>query len=265
MKLIFLDESGSAKNWRESINDQPFHVLGGVMIDSQAYFSAIKSLRDAVKNLGLENNNLPLGHGFEIKAGEIARGSGWWKNNKEKRNAIREIMLSFPSQYGGTSFIVVIDKKKLMDQYAQPDEPYKLAFQYMFERLQWKLEELQDNAICVYDQTKYLDDDLHDASVDLIRDGSPVRRWDQDFGYVVDKLKIDRINEFYLGKSNNSIGLQVSDYIATFGYQYFRQGKPVDCGWWETLVRGLYRKEDRLEGCGLKVFPINVQQIDPWP
>ena len=70
MKLIFLDESGFAKNWKESINDQPFHVLGGVLVDSQAYFSASKSLRDAVMGLGLEKIDHPLGHGFEIKAKE---------------------------------------------------------------------------------------------------------------------------------------------------------------------------------------------------
>lgn len=255
MKLIFLDESGFAKNWKESINDQPFHVLGGVLIDSQAYFSASNSLRDAVMGLGLEKMGHPLGHGFEIKAKEIAKGAGWWKNNEEKRNKLREFMLSFPKQYGGTSFLVVIDKQKHINQYAFPAPPHEVAFQYMFERLQWKLMELKDEAICVYDQTKFLDDDLHNASVGLMRDGSPVQYWSEFYGYVSGKFKIDLVKEFYLGKSDNSIGLQVADYVATFGYQYFRGGKPNNCGWWETLVGGLYTKDGKLEGHGLKVFP----------
>lgn len=255
MKLIFLDESGFAKNWKESINDQPFHVLGGVLIDSQAYFSASKSLCDAVMGLGLEKMDHPLGHGFEIKAKEIAKGAGWWKNNEEKRNKLRELMLSFPKQYGGTSFLVVIDKQKHKNQYASPDPPHELAFQFMFERLQWKLMELKDEAICVYDQTKFLDDDLHNASVGLMRDGSPVQYWSEFYGYVSKKFRIDLVKEFYLGKSDNSIGLQVADYVATFGYQYFRRGKPNNCGWWETLVGGLYINDGKLEGHGLKVFP----------
>lgn len=255
MKLIFLDESGFAKNWKESINDQPFHVLGGVLIDSQAYFSASKSLRDAVMRIGLEKLDHPLGHGFEIKAKEIAKGAGWWKNNEGKRNKLRELMLSFPKQYGGTSFLIVIDKQKHINQYAFPGPPHEVAFQYMFERLQWKLMELNDEAVCVYDQTKFLDDDLHKASVGLMRDGSPVKYWSEFYGYVSEKFKIDLVKEFYLGKSDNSIGLQVADYVATFGYQYFRGGKPNNCGWWETLVGGLYTKDGKLEGYGLKVFP----------
>lgn len=128
MKLIFLDESGFAKNWKESVNDQPFHVLGGVLIDSQAYFTASKSLRDAVKGLDLEKVDYPLGHGFEIKAKEIAKGSGWWKSNEGKRNKLRELFLSFPKQYGGTSFLVVIDKQRHMSQYATSAPPHEVAF-----------------------------------------------------------------------------------------------------------------------------------------
>lgn len=255
MKLVFLDESGFAKNWKESITDQPFYVLGGVLIDSADYFAASKELRDAVAELDLEKLPHPLGQGFEIKAKEIAKGAGWWRSNQEKRNSLRELMLGFPTKYGGTAFLVVIDKQKHLNQYAFPDPPHELAFQFMFERIQWKLSELTDESICVYDQTKFLDDELHNASVGLMRDGSPVQYWSEFYGYVSGKFAIDLIKEFYLGKSDNSIGLQVADYVATFGYQYFRRGKPKKCGWWETLVAALHTKSGQLEGYGLKCFP----------
>lgn len=255
MKLVFLDESGFEKSWKESVTDQPFHVLGGLMIDSQSYFEASELLRRAVNALGLEKLVHPLGQGFEIKAKEIARGTGWWKNNEDKRNGLRELMLSFPQTYDGTGFLVIIDKEKHLSQYAFPDPPHEVAFQFMFERLQWKLKDVEDEAVCVYDQTKFLDDDLHNASMGLMREGSQVQYWSEFYGYVSEKFKIDRIKEFYLGKSNNTIGLQVADYLAIFGYHYFRGGCPSECGWWKTIVTGLYNKDGNPEGYGLKVFP----------
>jgi len=83
--------------------------------------------------LGLDKVDHPIEPGFGIKAKEIAKGAGWWKNNEEKRNKLRELMLSFPSQHGGTSFRVVIDKKKHIDQYAFHTPAHEVAFQYMFE------------------------------------------------------------------------------------------------------------------------------------
>ena len=64
---------------------------------------------------------------------------------------------------------------KHINTYPNPDPPHELAFKYMFERVQWRLKELQDEATCVYDQTKFLDDEMHEASMKLMRDGSSVQ------------------------------------------------------------------------------------------
>lgn len=125
----------------------------------------------------------------------------------------------------------------------------------MFERIQWFLLDQQAFAVCAYDQTKFLDDDQHNASMGLMRDGSTVSYWSEYYGHVSEKFAIDRVKEFYLGKSENSLGIQVADYSATFGYQYFKGGRPNKCGWWETISKSLYKKDGKVEGFGLKVFP----------
>jgi len=255
MRLIFLDESGYSKNWKEDIETQPFHVLACFQVDADVYINASERLRSQVKNIGLEKIEHPLGLGFEIKANEIAKGKGWWKHHNDERNALRELMLSFPLECKGTTFLVVVDKKRHASKYVFPDPPHEKAFQFMFERLQWFLRDQNDFAVCVYDQTKFLDDDLHNASMGLMRDGSPVSYWSEYYGHVSEKFAIDRVKEFYLGRSENSLGIQIADYFATFGYQYFKSGCPDTCSWWDTIAKSLYEKEGKRDGFGLKVFP----------
>jgi hypothetical protein len=242
MQLIFLDEFGYRKNWKEkeSLETCPFHVLGGILINCQNYLTAIKP---------------PFHEGLKINPIEIVEGTGQRGNNEAERNSIHNWILGFPNENNGTSFLVVIDKKKHLNRRPNPYDPHKIAFQYMFERLQWKLNELQDEAICVYDQNKSLDDELHKDSIALIRNGSLINRFDEQNGHVSKTLKIDKIKEFYLGKSENSLGLQAANFTSIFSYHYFQTGKPNNCEWWNTLVNNLYAKNGTYDGYGLKVFP----------
>lgn len=256
MKLVFFDESGYSKSWLEDMDKQPFHVLAGFLVDANDYVNSCEALRTEVQNINLDKLPYPLGLGFEIKAQEIAKGSGWWKSHNDERNRLRELMLSFPTSSSGVGFLVVIDKLAHAKKYNNPEPPHKIAFQFIFERLQWYLIECKEHAVCIYDQTKFLDDDLHKASMGLMRDGSSLTYWSDFYqGQVNSKFQIDRIKEFYLGLSENSLGIQVADYLSTFGYQYFKGGCPQDCGWWETLSNSLYKKNGKADSFGLKVFP----------
>ena len=207
---------------------------------------------DGIEDLQLDH---PLGRGFEIKASEIAKGKGWWRAHNAQRNEVRKSMLSFPEGNGDAAIVVVIDKNKHHNKYALPDPPHEIAFKFMFERIQWYLIDQDDVGMCIYDQTKFLDDEMHEASTDLIRDGSTITYQSDVFGYITKNFQIDRIIEFCLGKSDNSIGLQVADYYAHFTYQYFKNGKPEKCGWWNTIKTNLYKKNGEILGYGLKVFP----------
>ena len=109
-QVIFLDETGFAPDWQSSIEDRPFYVLSAVMIPAMAIPDLYADARAKVSGIGIRGHTSPLGLGFEIKAKEVAQGSGWWQKHPEQRAAIRDLMLSLPQAHGGQALIVVLSK-----------------------------------------------------------------------------------------------------------------------------------------------------------
>jgi hypothetical protein len=204
----------------------------------------------------LECARQPLGLGYEIKARDILRGSGFWRSHEDERNKIREIFLTAPKKYSGISFVSIINKKALKKQYSTPADPYLLCLEFIFERLQMFLFDIDDYGIIIYDQNKTLENTLHDTAISLVREGSLLIYFSKILNELVIKhFKIDRIVEFSLGRSENSIGLQIADFFSTMTYAYVKEGKPSSCIWWEKLESSLYKKDGKLLGFGYKEFP----------
>ncbi len=254
MIAVFIDESGYTGNWLMDIENQPFYVLSAVCLPMDAYPNVCADLRSEIQKLNLPGVISPLGQGFQIKARTIARGEGWWQEHNEERNKVRTLMLSTPPKYQGTAFVVIIDKTAHQRQYVNPEDPVELSLRFLFERLQMYLVDNNEYAFCVYDQNKPIDDKLQTLSTALVRDGS-------DFFFIsgfylkLISFKIDRISEFTLGNSTNSIGLQLADFFASFTYQYYKNNKPSPCGWWDILYQSLHKRDDKIRGIGLKEFP----------
>lgn len=256
MQVIFMDESGYSFNWEVNLDKQPYYVLSAVCFTAEQLFLAYEKIKNEVSSLDLEDATQPLGQGFEIKARDVASGSGCWRTHDDKRNVVRDIMLTAPKKYGGTAFVAVIDKLKHRERYAHPVDPYQLSLEFIFERLQMYLSDISDYGICIYDQNKRLEDTLQNAAVTLTREGSELIYFSRFYdSLVVKTFPIDRIIEFSLGRSENSIGLQVADFFATMTYTYLKDGKPSPCGWWDELESSLRRKDGKLQGVGYKEFP----------
>lgn len=255
MQLLFVDESGYSSNWKNDTDDQPYFVLSGFMIDADKYTSICDSLREEFSKIKLEKYNYPIGQGFEIKARDIAKGNGWWKKNTESRLAIRDLMLTTPNKSGGITFLVIIDKKKMLQQYSEPEDPVKLSLRLLYERVQKFLDQTNQTAVCIFDQSSFRDDEMHATSTTLTRDGSYLFYLSFHKGFVSEQLKLDRIKEFYLTRSENSIGIQVADYLATFGYQYVKSMEKDKCDWWGHIKSSLHNTNGKITGIGLKTFP----------
>jgi len=256
MKLVFLDESGYSFNWLNDIDNQPFYVLSAVAIDAASYGAACAEIQEAVAAMNLPGVEHPLGKGSEIKARQVTNGQGWWRDHNDERNHFRDLMLDFPRRFNGTAFLVVIDKARHRNQYVTPADPVPMAMQFLFERLEWYLREINDTAYCIHDHDKRRTDTLHEHSVDLIRGGSQIEFYSAFYGRVVNNHHdLAHIIEMALGSSVNSVGLQIADFFATCAYTYFRDGQPADCGWWGMLSDNLYHENGVLDGRGLKVFP----------
>lgn len=256
MKLVFLDESGYSHNWLNDIDNQPFYVLSAVSIDCNAYAKACAEIQETVAAMNLPGLDHRLGKGSEFKARQVSKGQGWWREHNDERNAFRDLMLTYPVKYGGTAFIVIIDKARHRAQYAYPDDPVSIAMKFLFERLEFYLRNLDDTAYCIYDHDKARTDALHEQSISLIRGGSQIEFFSSFYGeFISTTHNLSHITELALALSQNSLGLQVADFFATCAYTYHRDGKPAGCGWWGTLCSTLYHEDGILEGRGLKVFP----------
>lgn len=256
MRLIFLDESGYSRDWKRQIEEQPFYVLSAVCLPASNVPAAYQRLSAEISKMNLPGQKRPLGRGFEIKARDIAQGSGWWRNHNEERNKVRDLFLSFPRQEGGAAFVVIVDKAAHLEKYVFPENPYILSFRFMMERLQKYLDDCNDYGYCVYDQNDPLMNDLREHSDLLLSEGSKGVYFDQWLGSVFEfVLPIERIIELSFGNSKSSIGLQVSDFFATMTNTYYKGGKPENSGWWSLLVESLYKSGGRLIGVGLKEFP----------
>jgi hypothetical protein len=256
MQLVFLDEAGYTPDWESGIQQQPIYALSAVCLPTDRIKNAYDTIRSTIDRLRLKAQPARLGCGHEIKAKDIAVGSGWWKHHNDERNAIRDVMLSAPCQFGGCAILAVIDKRAHKEKYAYPGNPYSLALQFVFERLGQHLLEIDEYAYAVYDQNTRLQDEVLEQSSELITDGS------RGFGYsdyyrqyYAFSIALDHVIELGVGVSEHSLGLQIADYFATFAYHYHRDGKPEPCGWWDTLCASLRTQNGTFEGYGLKRFP----------
>jgi hypothetical protein len=256
MQMIFLDESGYSWDWKKQIDEQPFYVLSAVCLPMSNIPTAYEKLREEVNDLNLPGQKKPLGRGFEIKARDIAQGTGWWRDHNDERNQVRDLFLSFPQRENGTAFVVVVNKEAHLSRYAFPDDPYLLAFQFIFERIEMYLKDCDNYGYCIYDQNERLEQDLQERANGLLTEGSrgiyysPI--WNDVFEF---SLPIQRILELSFGDSINSIGLQVADFFSSLTNAYYKSGKPANCGWWNSLTESLHKKDERVLGVGLKEFP----------
>lgn len=258
MYAIFMDESGYSSNWQSDMEKQPYYVLAAICLPCDNLVSVYDAIRKKIHDLGLKIKGAkePLGLGFEIKASDIARGAGYWRRNNRKRNVVRNTMLSAPAQYGGTAFVAIIDKAAHKNRYTNPADPCRLSFEFICERLQHFLTDVNNYGIIIYDQNKRYEHTLQNDAASLVRNGSLLlyqSRYLQTM--VMKQFRISRVIEFTTGNSKNSVGLQIADFYATSTYRYFKSKKPVHCGWWRTLRSSLYRKGNKLYGVGCKIFP----------
>lgn len=251
MKIIYVDECGPLKGWDSEKSNQPCLSIGAISVDANIYTSAIEELKTKIDSLSIAHIDTDkLGKGYEIKAKDILASSGFWKNHPNQRNELLKLTLGFPEQVKGVGWCVVIDFKKHKEKYVYPAEPFNIAMRFLFERIQIYAEQINEDVVVVYDQYKAADDDVHEAFVDLVTHHSIFEVMN---GLSV--LKFDRIIEMHLGNSKNSIGLQIADYFATFGYQIHKNNS-IALSNKDLFLKYLYKgKLNEVHGSGYKIFP----------
>ena len=257
MRIVFLDESGYVPKWKRGIGAQPYFVLSAVSLPIDSLHATYADMRTRFSGINLGSfARGTLGRGFEIKAADIANGTGYWAKHNTERNSVRDLMLGAPQTYGGIAFMVVVDKQAHINKYVAPTDPYLLSVRYLFERLQHHLKSVDDYAVCIFDQNHAMQSPLARLANNLFHIGSKVQYQSAFYKTLIAKTNaVDRIIELSFGRSENSVGLQIADFFSSMTYQYVKAGKPATCGWWVLLEQSLYRNGRTLRGWGYKEFP----------
>lgn len=252
--LIFVDECGYSHNWMDekNIEQQPFYVLSAVAIASSRVKDIYENIRKATYFLIQNDDAWLLGHGSEIKAKEVDRGEGIWGQNPHLRKEIRKIFLDLPET---TFFVIIIDKKKHKVTYKDPKNPYELAFQFLFERVEGFLNDKNQYGLILIDLNKREEDAQKNTAAQLILQGSHGISWRNFYGQVYEwRLPINKIIELHFGDSRYSIGLQIADFVARISYSYLKNGRNPNYPGWSYIEQRLYKYPNHI-GWGLKIFP----------
>jgi hypothetical protein len=261
MKVFFIDESGFAMgDWaaEKNLADQPFHVLAGVVFDASKLADLYESVRGKVGALGISGISAEsLGKGAEIKAREIAKGSGYWAKHLKERNSIREIFLGSVNEFEGKAFLSVVNKSLLKEKYASPADPTLLALEFIYERFERYLKDTDDYGICVHDQNKKNEDQIQSTLTALNSTGSHILYYSRIFEeYRIKHQKFSKVLENAFGHSEASVGLQIADFFASHTNAYLKSGRSKTSGWWKQIYESLKTEVNgRPEGYGYKEFP----------
>lgn len=259
MYLIFVDECGYVKNWDSdtSIHEQPFYILSAVAIPTTQIDSVYTRIRQRIKELHLPHTNADrLGHGEEIKASSVDRGEDFWNKNPELRDRVRE---SYLHQQDAIYFLVCVDKQRHKARYSSPEDPSRLASQFLFERLQGFLREKTARGFVLIDANKREEAEQQEFVAHILTKHSGGIAFSKFYGTFYEwSLEFTNILEVHFGDSKHSLGLQIADFVARYAYSWRKAGKPSDYPGWSLILQRLYKYSDHV-GWGYKEFPKEEQ------
>ncbi|MBX6349949.1 MAG: DUF3800 domain-containing protein [Clostridia bacterium] len=255
MYLVFIDECGYARNWRnrQAIQQQPFYVLAGVAMHFDRIADIYESIRKSIRGLNLPKTEADmLGRGEEIKASLVDKGDGFWRHNPRLRNGIRKGYLNHQDV---TYFVVCINKQRHKAQYSSPDDPTDLAVKFLFERLQGFLDEKQTFALVLIDANKREEQKQRTWIEGLLAAGSSGIALSKFYGIFYHwSIQFKRIVEVHFGDSKDSLGLQIADFVARHAYSWRNSDRDASYPGWDLIEPRLYKYPNH-GGWGYKEFP----------
>lgn len=256
MLVVFVDECGYVKNWRnpKHIQQQPVHVAAAVAIDSSEVEDVYTSIRKDISSLNLPHTNAAaLGKGEEIKAASVDRGEGFWGKNETLRDRARQIYLNHSQNI--TYILVCVDKAGHKNRYFTPDDPADLAFRLLLERIQGLANEREQKALVLIDANKREEAKQRNLLSWLQLRGSSGFGISRFYGTLFKwKIEMSNILEIHFGDSKYSLGLQVADFLARHAYSWWKSGKDSNHPGWNYIERRLWRYPEH-DGWGYKKFP----------
>jgi hypothetical protein len=136
--VLYVDESGRSGLFDQ---DQPYHILGGLAFHDSQWKAIESALIDCVDALVPP----PRPPGWELHMAHIFHGKGHFREMpRDTREALVDCVIDLFGAFDITLFMMVINKSRLISQYAYPAPPPRLAYEFMIERFDRYLSHRED-------------------------------------------------------------------------------------------------------------------------
>jgi len=257
MYLFYIDECGRPSLEDKSLEADPWFVMAGVAIHSskwllidteisrlkKKYFPSIKPIKVELKSTNLRSY------------GGLHPRWPFSSLTQEQMRILTEELYAIYDKYSLPLFTVTINraehKEKYTSQRKRPEPPYQLAFKMLVERFDWFLEHQNEGKSIEDSEFGFVILDEYVGQYKVTRSNLI---WYQESGTFA-KPSINFIKEVpFFNVSDYSQLLTLPDLVAYNIYHRFRYNKP-DYPFYQRIKPYLYRRNGKLWGYGLKVFP----------
>jgi hypothetical protein len=257
MYLFYVDECGRPSLEDKSLAADPWFVMAAVGIHSsqwllidaeitrlkKKYFPEIKPLKIEFKSTNIRSAGGPYPRWpFSTLSLEVLK------------HLVNEIYLIYEA-FNLPLFTITINRKEHKEKYIsqgrRPEPPYQLAFRMLVERVDWFLENQNKDKSLQDCEFGFIILDEYVGQYKVTRSNL---LWYQESGTFA-KESINFIKEVpFFNVSDYSQLLSLPDLVAYNVYHRFRYEKP-DYPFFLRIKKHLYRRNGKLWGYGLKVFP----------
>ena len=247
--LVFMDESGDHNLKGGGDPDYPLFVLVAVLIDGDEYDKIVQKFKQIkLKFFGEES--------VVFHEREIRKAEGVFRilQNPDTRNRFFQDLNRTIEDSRFKIIASVIDKRKLLEKYLYPENPYDISLQFILERIgfevQSRISAPESVPIHAESRGKKEDGKLREE-FNRIRSGKSALSFNSDpLSQIFRKMHLD-----FHKKEENIVGIQLADLIARpIGIKQLRPNQQNRA---YEIIRRKFRTSSagEIEGYGLKIFP----------
>lgn len=235
-----------------SQNGKKFLVLTGCIFKETDIQNVETQLRE-IKQKYYQDPDVGIKSNFLRYANpDLSESSPLKLNSREKYNELEKKVTEFLNSIPTNLYSVVIDKESYWQQYPAQN-PYDIAYVFLFERFQKYLATQKSLGICIIDPREG-QVEKHFMGNELTRIHNKMR-WED--GAVWKKCP-NIIEKLLFSQSDTTIGIQIADLYCYPIYHMFEYNKTKGNYWrfdelsYSKLVKS---PQGNIDGWGLKFFP----------
>jgi hypothetical protein len=246
--LVFMDESGDHNLKDGGDPNYPLFVLVAVLIDGDEYVKIVQKFEQI--KLKFFGNKSIVFHEREIRKAE---GVFSILQNPNTRNEFLQDLNRTIEDSRFQIIASVIDKRRLLEKYLYPKNPYDISLQFILERIGFEVQpriSASEVPIRAESRGKKEDGELREEFDRICSGNSTLSPNSHLPSQIFSKMCLH-----FHKKKENIVGIQLADLIARpIGINYLRPNQQNRA---YEIIRRKFRTSPagEIEGYGLKIFP----------